>query len=114
MEGEGLGLIVTFSFFLERSFKLIWQTVDLCLHLVANIELPLYYFSLTFYIDLFFHICEMFDNCRESGNHPIGSSFCPCVLSPCLNKTTVGTEKKNRRKKSSEKTEKEKTIEIIW
>lgn len=42
----GLGLVVVFYFFLEKSFKLIWPTVDICLHLVVATELPFILLSL--------------------------------------------------------------------
>lgn len=52
---EGLGLLVT-SFFLEKSFKLMWQqTVDILLHLVEDTELPFILLSLI--IQTFFSIC---------------------------------------------------------
>lgn len=40
-------------FLLGKSFKGTWQTVDLCLHSVVDIELPFMLFSLTFYIEVF-------------------------------------------------------------
>lgn len=52
MRKEDLGLIITFYFFSEKSFRLMWQTVDLCLQLVVGTELP-FVFSQVFYIDIF-------------------------------------------------------------